>query len=144
MGKARPVGVVVDVAGDGRQRGAEVGRCLGLVGGGERDEEPVVDLDVEDGDAYAVGGEHVAVGVREPADQAVQAEPRETANCTTPYLEGLISLTWADIKEDRIDPPGQNANWVSDRTLPPGSANQATWSPPGVVQTPLSSWSIPA
>jgi hypothetical protein len=43
------------VAGDGRQRGAEFRRRLGLVRGGERDQEPVVDLGVEDGDADAVG-----------------------------------------------------------------------------------------
>jgi len=43
------------VAGDGRQRGAQVGGCLGLVRGGERDEQPVVDLGVEDGDPDAVG-----------------------------------------------------------------------------------------
>jgi phenylacetate-CoA ligase len=72
-GKARPVGVIIDVTGDGRQRGAEFGRCLGLVRGGERDEQPVVDLGVEDGDADAVLGQGVAVGVREPADQAFEA-----------------------------------------------------------------------
>jgi len=44
-----PVGVVIDVVGDGGQFGAEFGRCLGLVGGGERDEQPVVDLGVEPG-----------------------------------------------------------------------------------------------
>ena len=44
--------------GDGRQRGAESWWCLGLVGGGERDEEPVADLGAEYGDADAVGGEH--------------------------------------------------------------------------------------
>ena len=64
--------------------------------------------------------------------------------CTTPSLEGLIFLTWADIKEYRTDPPGQDANWVSDRTLPSGSANHATLSPPGVVQTPFSSCSMPS
>jgi hypothetical protein len=58
-GEAGPVGVVVDVAGDGRQRGAEYWWCLGLVLGGEQDEEPVADLGVEDGDADAVGGEHI-------------------------------------------------------------------------------------
>jgi len=40
----------------------------GLVRGGERDQQPVVDLGVEDGDADAVGGECVAVGVREPGE----------------------------------------------------------------------------
>ena len=67
------VGVIVDVAGDGCQRGAELGGCLGLVRGSERDQEPVVDLGVEDGDADAVLGQGVAVGVREPADQPVEA-----------------------------------------------------------------------
>jgi hypothetical protein len=39
--------------------------------------EPVVDLGVEDGDADAVCGEHVVVGVREPADQAVEPQPTQ-------------------------------------------------------------------
>ncbi len=52
------------------------GGCWRLVGGGERDEQPVVDLGVEDGDADAVGGEGVAVGVREPADEAVARRSR--------------------------------------------------------------------
>ena len=43
-GEAGSGGVGVDVAGDGGQRGAELGWGLGLVGGGERDEQPVVDL----------------------------------------------------------------------------------------------------
>src|SRR5215472_2465161 len=34
-------------------------------------------------------------------------------------------------------------NCVSDKMLPSGSANHATWSPPGVVHTPLSSWFMP-
>jgi predicted ATPase/class 3 adenylate cyclase len=41
----------------------------------ERDQEPVVDLGVEDGDPDAIGGEHVPVGVREPADEPAEAEP---------------------------------------------------------------------
>ena len=52
--------------------------------------------------------------------------------------------TWADIKEDRTGLPGQDANWVSDRTFPAGSVNQAILSPPGGVQTPFSSWSMPS
>jgi hypothetical protein len=60
------VGVVVDVTGDGGQRGAEFGRGLWLVRGDERHEEPVIDLGVGDGDADAVAGQDVAVGVREP------------------------------------------------------------------------------
>ena len=35
-------------------------------------------------------------------------------------------------------------NCVSERMLPSGSANQATLSPPGVVQTPSPSWSMPS
>ena len=74
-GEAGPVGVVVDVAGDGRQRGAEFWWCLGLVRGGERDEEPVADRGLEDGDADAVGGEHVmrmsASAVRESRQRAI-------------------------------------------------------------------------
>ena len=73
--RRRPAGVIIDVAGDGRQRGAESGWRLGLDRGGERDEQPIVDLGVEDGDADAVAGRGVVVGVREPADQPVEAEP---------------------------------------------------------------------
>jgi hypothetical protein len=54
--EARPAGVIIDMAGDGGQRGAEVRRRLGLIRGGQRDEQPVVDLGVEDGDADAVLG----------------------------------------------------------------------------------------
>lgn len=57
------------MAGDGGQGGSKLGRCLGLVGSGERAEHPVVNLGVEHGDASALGGELVAVGVREAADQ---------------------------------------------------------------------------
>ena len=46
-GEACAVGVLVDVAGDGGQGGAEFGWGLGLVGGGEWVEHPVVDLGVE-------------------------------------------------------------------------------------------------
>jgi len=46
--------VVVDVAGDGRQGGAEVGWRLGPIRGGERDEEPVAGLGVKNSDADAV------------------------------------------------------------------------------------------
>ena len=42
-----------------------LGRCLGLIRSGERDEEPVIDLGVEDGDADAVAGQSVSVGARE-------------------------------------------------------------------------------
>jgi hypothetical protein len=53
--EARPVGVIIDMAGDGCQCAAELWWCLGLVRGSERDEQAVVDLGVEDGDADAVG-----------------------------------------------------------------------------------------
>jgi hypothetical protein len=66
-GQAGAGGVVVDVAGDRGERGPQFWWGLGLVGGGERDQQPVIDLGVEDGDADAVAGEGVAVGVREPA-----------------------------------------------------------------------------
>ena len=45
-----------------------------LVGGGQRNEESVVDLGVGDGDADAVAGEGVVVSVWEPADEAGQAQ----------------------------------------------------------------------
>jgi hypothetical protein len=47
-----------------------------MVRAGERDEQSVGDLGAEDdGDASAVGGEHVVAGVRESADQAVEMQP---------------------------------------------------------------------
>jgi hypothetical protein len=49
-------GVGVDVAGDGGQGCSELGWCLGLVGSSERNERPVMDLGLEDGDADALGG----------------------------------------------------------------------------------------
>ena len=60
--------VVLDVAVEGAQGLAEFGWGLRLVGGGERDEQPVVDFGVEDRDADAVAGECVAVGVGCPGD----------------------------------------------------------------------------
>ena len=59
---------------------------MGLVGGGEWDEEPVVDLGVEDGDADAVRGEGVAVGVREAVDESGQAEAAEVVG----HLAGAV------------------------------------------------------
>src|SRR5215207_4037636 len=53
---------------EGAERVSELARRLGLVGGGKRNEQAVVDLGVGDGDADAIGGEGVAVGVREAAD----------------------------------------------------------------------------
>jgi hypothetical protein len=53
-------------------------------------------------------------GERDEFEQYLQQR-----TCTTRYLEGLMFLTWADIKEDRTDSPGQDANWVSDRTFSP-------------------------
>jgi hypothetical protein len=44
------------------------------------DEEPVLDLRAEDGDADAVGGEHVAVGVGKPTDEAVETQPPQVVN----------------------------------------------------------------
>jgi hypothetical protein len=52
--EAGAVDVAVDVAGDGLQGSPEFGWRLGLVGGNQRDQEPVVELGVEDGDANAV------------------------------------------------------------------------------------------
>ena len=65
--------VAVDVVVDGAQGGSEFGGCLGLVGGQERAQEPVVELGVEDRDFGAVGGEDVAVGVLDPADEPAEA-----------------------------------------------------------------------
>jgi hypothetical protein len=41
---------------DGAQNSAEFGWCLGLVGGEEGPQEPVVQFGVEDRDLEAVGG----------------------------------------------------------------------------------------
>jgi hypothetical protein len=56
-------------------------------------------------------------------------------------LEDLVS-GYRDRPSRPDDQPLGQPNWVSERTLPSGSANQATWSPPGVVQMPSSSWSM--
>ena len=53
---------------------AELVGCLRLVGRGKWNEQSVVDLGVGDGDADAVGGEGVVVGVCEPMDEAGQAQ----------------------------------------------------------------------
>jgi hypothetical protein len=68
----RAAGVVADVAGDGRQRAEFVWR-LGLVRGGERDEEPVVRPWRRRWRCAPLSSEQVAVGVLEPMDQAVEA-----------------------------------------------------------------------
>jgi hypothetical protein len=79
-------GVGIDVAGDSGQGCSELGWGLGLVGGGERNEHPVVDLGVEDGDADAVGGEGVAVGVGQAADEPGQAQPAQVVG----HLSGAV------------------------------------------------------
>ena len=75
-GEAEPgVGYVgADVVVDGAQGGAEFGRGLGLVGGQERAQQAVVELGVKDRGLDAVGGQDVAVGVLDPADEPGQAE----------------------------------------------------------------------
>src|SRR5256886_10375206 len=72
-GKSGLGGVFVDMVGDGGQGAAEFGWGLGLIGGGEWDEEPVVELGVEHGDADAVRGEHVPGGAGDAADESVEA-----------------------------------------------------------------------
>ena len=49
---------------------AELVGCLRLVCSGKWNEQPVIVLGVGDGDADAVGGEGIAVGVRESMDEA--------------------------------------------------------------------------
>jgi hypothetical protein len=58
----------------------------GLVGGGERDEQPVLALGVEDGDTDAVCGEDVAVGVLEPADEPGHAQPPQAGGHLAGYV----------------------------------------------------------
>src|SRR5271169_2099117 len=69
--------VVLDVVVDGAQGVPELGGCLGLAGGQQGPQEPVVDLGVEDRGADAVGGQDVVVGAGDPADQPGQAEPAQ-------------------------------------------------------------------
>ena len=72
--KACPVGVIVDVAGDGHhavRSSDSAWGCFAAVSGTRRRS---LDLGAEDGDAHAVGDADVTVGVREPTDQAVVAE----------------------------------------------------------------------
>ena len=62
--------------------------CLGLVGGEQGAQQPVVQFGVEDGDLDAVGGQDVAVGVVDPAGQAGQAQ--------SPQVIGDLARTvWA-------------------------------------------------
>ena len=68
--EACPGDVVIDVVVEGAECLSELEGCLRLVGGGQRNEQSVVDLGVGDGDADAVGGEGIAVGVRESMDEA--------------------------------------------------------------------------
>src|SRR4029077_18692255 len=48
--------------------------CGGFIGLEERAEKTSVELGVEDGDALALGREHVGVGVRDAGDQPVQPQ----------------------------------------------------------------------
>jgi hypothetical protein len=62
---------------DGAQRLAQWRWGRWLVGGQQRDEDPVVDLGVEDREAEAVRGQGVGVGVRQPFDQAFEPQPAQ-------------------------------------------------------------------
>ena len=65
---------------DGAEGGAEFGWGLGLVGGQQWAQQPVVQLGVEDGDLDSVGGQDIAAGVRDPPDQTSLLEaPRAGA-----------------------------------------------------------------
>ena len=61
--ESRSGDVVLDVVVDHGECLAARGRGLRLVGGGERSEQAVVELGVEDRDPLALGGELVGVGV---------------------------------------------------------------------------------
>lgn len=74
FGEAGAGDVVVDVLVDGPERGAQGRWCLGLVGGEQRAQQPVVQLGVEDRAADAVGGQDVAVGPLDPGDDPGKAE----------------------------------------------------------------------
>ncbi len=60
---------------DGTQGGSEFGWGLGLVGGPERAQQPVVQLGIEDRDLDPVEGQDEAVGVLDPAGQPGHPEP---------------------------------------------------------------------
>jgi hypothetical protein len=53
---------------------AELGCGGWMIGGKEWSDEAAVDLGVEKGDADAVGGKHVRIGMGLPADQTFAAE----------------------------------------------------------------------
>src|SRR6266516_5816260 len=57
-----------------------------MVGGGQRSEQAVVDLGVEDRQALAVGGQDVGVGVFDPADQVVEAQAAQVVG----HLAGAV------------------------------------------------------
>ena len=57
-----------------------------LVGGGKRNEQSVVDLGVGDGDADAIAGEGVVVGVWEAMDEAGQAQAAQVVG----HLAGAV------------------------------------------------------
>jgi hypothetical protein len=75
---------------DGAQGGAESGWGLGLAGGQERAQLAVVDFGVEDRDLDAVGGQDVAVGVPDPVDQPLQAQPPQVV-VGRPALSGQLN-----------------------------------------------------
>jgi len=73
--------VIIDVASDGRRRGAEVWGRLELVRGGERDEQSIVDLGVEDGDPNAVGCSALARSFLRRPDGSAGARPGRALRC---------------------------------------------------------------
>jgi hypothetical protein len=106
-----------------------------LVGSRERDEHPVIDLGVEDGDVDAVGGEGVAVGIGNAADERAAEQPGDQdtqvlvaygggsgradggqdvagADRGTDLSSGLLRLSAEEIRRYRhcrLDgPPGRN------------------------------------
>jgi hypothetical protein len=83
-----PVDVFIDMAVDDGQRLAQCGRGLWLVSGGEGSEQAVAELGVEDGEALPVGGQHVGVGVLDPADEAVEAQAAQVVSCLAGAVGG--------------------------------------------------------
>ena len=137
-------GVGVDVAGDG---GSELGWCLGLVGCGERDQHPVVDLVWRRGDMDAVGSQGVAVGVGQAADQPGQAQPAQVVG----HLSGAVVAAEQPGGQDPqvlVGEPGRSEQRVTQgagQSHDPRIAKPQGWGPAprrihDGVRDPLKGW----
>jgi hypothetical protein len=96
-----------------RRRGAERGRRLGLVAGGEQAEDAVVDLGVEDGEPQTVGSEGTQIAVRDAGDepnagqarQVVVGLVRAVAGAEQPGHQGAQALEAPQNRQNRPGAP---------------------------------------